>query len=164
MGAAVLAQVFRGKNEAMYCHSSIGSGATNMAVRDFSMTLCTAVFAGRCQAGILDGPRIGMLRMLRYPGRLTGGHPIESAVQWVPLNGMVDMHVPGPSACARGAICMLFMMSGILCSSALPCSVCGIGTLPCSVLLKTPCSCLCGSATLWGWHTSSRIVLRCLVP
>ena len=26
---------------------------------------------------------------------------------------------------------MLFMMSGILCSSALPCSVCGIGTLPC---------------------------------
>ena len=35
---------------------------------------------------------------------------------------------------------------------------------PCSVLLKTPCSCLCGSAILWGWHTSSRIVLRCLVP
>ena len=37
-------------------------------------------------------------------------------------------------------------------------SVCGIGTLPCSVLLTTPCSCSCGSATLWGWHTSSRIV------
>ena len=71
---------------------------------------------------------------------------------------------PGPSACASGAICMLFMMSGILCLSVLPCSVCGIGTLPCSVLLKTPCDYSCGSMTLWGWHTSSRIVLRCLVP
>ena len=36
---------------------------------------------------------------------------------------------------------MLFMMSGILCLSALPSTVCGIGTLPCSVLLKSPCSC-----------------------
>ena len=71
---------------------------------------------------------------------------------------------PGPSACASGAICMLFMMSGILCLSVLPCSVCGIGTLPCSVLLKTPCDYSCGSMTLWGWHTSSWIVLRCLVP
>ena len=35
---------------------------------------------------------------------------------------------------------MLFMMSGMLCLSALPCSVCGIGTLPCLVLLTTPCS------------------------
>ena len=29
---------------------------------------------------------------------------------------------------------------------------------------KTPCSCSCGSATLWGWHTASCMVLRCLVP
>ena len=57
---------------------------------------------------------------------------------------------------------MLFMMSGILCLSALPCSVCGIGTLPCSVLLTTPCSCSCGSVTLWEWHTSSRIVSEVL--
>ena len=39
-----------------------------------------------------------------------------------------------------------------------------IGTLPCSVLLKTPCSCLCGSATFLGWRNPSRTVLRCLVP
>ena len=55
-------------------------------------------------------------------------------------------------------------LCGILCLSVLPCSVCGIGTLPCSVLLKTPCSYSCGSMTLWGWHTSSRIVSRCSVP
>ena len=42
--------------------------------------------------------------------------------------------------------------------------VCGIGTLPCSVLPRTPCSCSCGSKILWGWHTFSRTLLRCLVP
>ena len=56
------------------------------------------------------------------------------------------------------------MMSGTLCLSALPCNVCGIATLLCSVLPKTPCSCSCGSVTLWEWHTISRIVLRCLMP
>ena len=45
---------------------------------------------------------------------------------------------------------MLFIMSGTLCWSALPCSVCTIGTLPCLSLLETPCSCSCGSMTLWG--------------
>ena len=45
---------------------------------------------------------------------------------------------------------MLFMMSGIQCLSGLPCSVCEISILPCSVLLQTPCSYLCGSATLLG--------------
>ena len=69
--------------------------------------------------------------------------------------------LPGPSACASGATCMLFMMSGILRWSALPCSVCGIGTCLGSVLLTTM---QLFSATLWGWHTSSRTVLRCLVP
>ena len=44
------------------------------------------------------------------------------------------------AAAASGAMCMLSMMRGTLSSSALPCSVCGIGTQPCSVLLKTPCS------------------------
>ena len=38
------------------------------------------------------------------------------------------------------------------------------GMLPFSVLLQTPCSCSCGSETLWGWHTTSWSVLRCLVP
>ena len=39
--------------------------------------------------------------------------------------------IPRASACASaGAIWMLFMMSGISCLNALPCSVCGIGTLP----------------------------------
>ena len=35
--------------------------------------------------------------------------------------------------------------------------------VPCSVQLKTLCSCSCGSVTLWGWLTTSWIVLRCLV-
>ena len=56
----------------------------------------------------------------------------------------------------QGAV-LVRMVRGTLCLSALPCSVCGIGTLPCSVLLKTPCRCLCDSVTLWGWHTTSWI-------
>ena len=43
---------------------------------------------------------------------------------------------------------MLSMMRGTLCWSALLCRVCGIGTLPGSVLLKTLCSCSYGSMTL----------------
>ena len=56
---------------------------------------------------------------------------------------------------------MLSMMSGTSTiiafrpPSALPCSLCGIGTLPCSLLLHVPCSCLCSSMTLLGWHTTS---------
>ena len=96
-----------------------------------------------------------------------GGYSVTSPTHHFPLTCPTHCWAgaqgfPGPSACASGAICMLFMMSGILSSSALPCSV--IGTLPCSVLLKTPCSCLCGSAILWGWRNLSRIVLKCLVP
>ena len=34
----------------------------------------------------------------------------------------------------------------------------------CRTLLKTPCSCSCGSMTLWGWHTTSRSVFSVLVP
>ena len=33
-----------------------------------------------------------------------------------------------------------------------------------SALLRVPCSCSCGSKTLWGWHTTLRIVLMPLVP
>ena len=32
----------------------------------------------------------------------------------------------------------------------------------CACILR--CSCSCVSVTLWGWHTTSRIVLRCLMP
>lgn len=31
-------------------------------------------------------------------------------------------------------------------------------------LLRTPGSCSCGSATLWGWHTTSRMVLSAWCP
>ena len=33
----------------------------------------------------------------------------------------------------------------------------------CHARLKTPCSCSCGSGTVWRWHTTSWIVLICLV-
>ena len=40
-----------------------------------------------------------------------------------------------PSACANGAICMLLMMTGTSCPSALLCNVCETVTLPWSILL-----------------------------
>ena len=59
---------------------------------------------------------------------------------------------------------MLFMMRNTWFLNALPCSLCGIVILLCSALLRVPCSCLCGSKTLWGWHTTLWIVLMPLVP
>ena len=37
-------------------------------------------------------------------------------------------------------------------------------TLPCSVLQKAPCSCTCGSVTLWGRHAAPWLTLMFLVP
>ena len=70
----------------------------------------------------------------------------------------------GLSACANVAICMLFMMRGTLCLIALPYSARRIGTLPYSVLPKTPCSSSCGSVTPWGWRSTAWTVLVCLLP
>ena len=70
---------------------------------------------------------------------------------------------------ASGASCMLFMMHhtrSTLCLSALPCSVCGIGTPPCSVLLQHHASVHVAAAgvRLWGWLTTPWNILLCLVP
>ena len=59
---------------------------------------------------------------------------------------------------------MMYHGTDVILPSFLPCSVCGTGILPCSVLLKSPCSCSSGSVTLWGWHTISWTALKCLVP
>ena len=40
-----------------------------------------------------------------------------------------------------------------------PCSLGGARTLACPVLPRTPCSCSCGSMTLWGSYTASWVVL-----
>ena len=49
---------------------------------------------------------------------------------------LLMMHQPHLHQPWRLDRCNPFILSGTLCWSALPCSVCGIGTLPCSVQMK----------------------------
>ena len=51
--------------------------------------------------------------------------------------------------------CMLFITRGTMRLGALLCNLCGVVTLPCTALLKTPYSCSCGNMTAWGCHTAS---------
>ena len=46
-----------------------------------------------------------------------------------------------------GAVCTLSMIRGTSCFDS---PACGISTLPCPVLLTTPCNCSCGGVILWG--------------
>ena len=111
-------------------------------------TLCTYVRWFARPAGLRQpGPLMMQPQRLShaYIAAFQDGEPLIAYECWAGTQGL-----SGPALVPAVQPCMLFMMSGILCLNALSCSVCGIGTLPCSVLLKTLCSCSCGSVTLWG--------------
>ena len=63
-----------------------------------------------------------------------------------------------------GATCMCFWLGAITPMHGVPFLPSFLPTLPCLVLLRTPCSCACGSVTLWGWLIKSWVVLMCLAP
>ena len=58
--------------------------------------------------------------------RVRTGTDLLTSVCWA---GVIGPH--GNRSCASGATCMLLMMKGPLSVSGLPCTLCGILTLPC---------------------------------